>query len=351
MRNRIMKLVGGLMLVIGAASFASSPVRAQSVSEAFDRVKDSVVVVRTVEKHLPAFPGGEPLSAAGLGSGVFIDAEKAYVMTAAHVIQASEQIQVEFTSGEVINAKAIGSDQNADVALLKLEKRPLGASVAPLGDSDGATVGEQIFVVGAPLGISHTLTVGHLSARRQAKALFGGFSTAELFQTDAAVNVGNSGGPMFNMDGEVIGIVSSMITRSGGYEGLGFVITSNTARKILLEEGVRWSGMDGVYLAGETASLFHLPQRLGVLVQRVAAGSPAEKMGILGGTVEAEIGGEKIILGGDVILAVAGIKLSEEGGPEKIKAHIQKMPSSEELEITVLRGGRRVELLAAPFAK
>lgn len=350
MRNGVMQQAALLMLLVGASSIAVRPARAQSVSEAFDKVKDSVVVVRTVERHLPVFPGGEPLAAAGLGSGVFIDADKAYVMTAAHIVQTSEEIEVEFTSGEVIKAKAIGSDQGADVALLKLDKRPLKATAAPLGDSDDASVGEQIFIVGAPLGISHTLTVGHLSARRQAKALFGGFSTAELFQTDAAVNIGNSGGPMFNMKGKVIGIVSSMITRSGGYEGLGFVITSNTARTILLEEGARWTGMEGVFLAGDTARLFNLPQRLGILVQRVAAGSPAEKMGIRGGTVEAEIGGEEIILGGDVILEVAGIKLSEEGGPERIRAHIRKMSSSEELEVTVLRGGRRVELLAAPFA-
>jgi S1-C subfamily serine protease len=349
MRINVMKFAGAMILVIGALPIAARPARAQSVSEAFEKVKDSVVVVRTVEKHLPILPGGEPLTAAGLGSGVFIDAEKAYVMTAAHVIQASEAIEVEFTSGEVIRAHAISSDPSADVALLKLEKRPLEATVAPLGDSDDARVGEQIFIVGAPLGISHTLTVGHLSARRMARKLFGGFSTAELFQTDAAVNHGNSGGPMFNMDGEVIGIVSSMITRSGGYEGLGFVITSNTARQILLEEGARWSGMEGVYLSGDSARLFNVPQRLGLLVQRIAAGSPADKMGILGGTVEAQIEGEEIILGGDIILEVNGIKLSEEDGPEKIKANIRQMAPGQEMKVIVLRGGRRVELLAVPF--
>ncbi len=349
MLKHVIKLVGAMILVIVALPIATLPARAQSVSEAFEKVKDSVVVVRTVEKHLPILPGGEPLTAAGLGSGVFIDAEKAYVMTAAHVIQASEAIEVEFTSGEVIRAKAISSDPSADVALLKLEKRPLEATVAPLGDSDDASVGEQIFVVGAPLGISHTLTVGHLSARRLARKLFGGFSSAELFQTDAAVNHGNSGGPMFNMNGEVIGIVSSMITRSGGYEGLGFVVTSNTARQILLEKGARWSGMEGVFLSGDSARIFNVPQRLGILVQRVAAGSPADKMGILGGTVEAKIEGEEIILGGDIILEVNGIKLSEEDGPEKIKAHIRQMAPGQEMKVMVLRGGRRVELLAVPF--
>ena len=137
----------------------STPAAAQSVTEAFQKVKDSVVVVRTAEKTLPRTRGGAPLSAAGLGSGVFIDAGKALVMTAAHVVQTSDAIEVEFTSGEVIRARVISSEPTTDVALLKLEKRPLDAVVAPLGDSDQMAVGEQIFIVGAPLGISHTLTV------------------------------------------------------------------------------------------------------------------------------------------------------------------------------------------------
>ena len=123
---------------------------AQSVSDVFKRVKDSVVVIGTTQTEPPAVPGGKATSVGGLGSGVLID-RMGVVLTAAHVVQVAEEIQVEFTSGEVINAKAIGSDQSADVALLKLEKRPLEATVAPLGDSDGASVGEQIFIVGERL--------------------------------------------------------------------------------------------------------------------------------------------------------------------------------------------------------
>ncbi len=327
----------------------STPAAAQSVTEAFQKVKDSVVVVRTAEKTLPRTRGGAPLSAAGLGSGVFIDAGKALVMTAAHVVQTSDAIEVEFTSGEVIRARVISSEPTTDVALLKLEKRPLDAVVAPLGDSDQMAVGEQIFIVGAPLGISHTLTVGHLSARRDAKKLFGNFASAELFQTDAAVNHGNSGGPMFNMAGEVIGIVSSMISRSGGYEGLGFVITSNTARQVLLDEPTPWSGMEGYYLTGDMARVFNLPQRLGILVQRVAENSPAARMGILPGTIKAVIEDEEVILGGDIILEVGGIKLSETDGRERIRALLRELGPGEEITITVLRGGRRTDLLASPY--
>ena len=126
------------------------------------------------------------------------------------------------------------------------------------------------------------------------------------------------------MAGEVIGIVSSMISRSGGYEGLGFVITSNTARQVLLDEPTPWSGMEGYYLTGDMARVFNLPQRLGILVQRVAENSPAARMGILPGTIKAVIEDEEVILGGDIILEVGGIKLSETDGRERIRALLRE---------------------------
>jgi S1-C subfamily serine protease len=146
-------------------------------------------------------------------------------------------------------------------------------------------IGEQVFVVGAPLGITHTLTVGHLSARHKPNATFSGMLTAEFFQTDAAINRGNSGGPMFDLKGEVIGIVSSILSQSGGSDGLGFAATSNIARRLLLDEPSVWSGLDGYLLIGEAARAFNLPVgfEAGLLVQRVALGSPADQLGVRGG--------------------------------------------------------------------
>jgi S1-C subfamily serine protease len=141
------------------------------------------------------------------------------------VIQTAKQIQVEFSGGEKIHARPLASAAYADVALL----------IARLGDSD--RVREQIFIVGAPLGISHTLTVGHISARREADSLPGMFVKAELLQTDAAINPGNSGGPMFNLAGEVV-----------GYEGLGFDITSNLARKLVVDARTPWTGAERIGL-------------------------------------------------------------------------------------------------------
>src|ERR1044072_5366106 len=117
--------------------------------------------------------------------------------------------------------------------MLQMDSVPPGIMPAKLGDSDKMQVGDEIFVIGAPYGLSHTLTVGHVSAQHVAKEMVGGLSKLELFQTDTAINQGNSGGPMFNMNGEVVGLVSRILSRSGGFEGLGFAVTSNVVRKLL----------------------------------------------------------------------------------------------------------------------
>lgn len=326
------------------------PVAAESVSEVFKRVKDSVVVIQTTETGVPPVAGGAATSVGGLGSGVLID-RLGLVLTAAHVIQVAEEIQVEFTSGEVIPAKVQSSVPGADLAVLKLERPPKQAVAALLGDSDRTEVGDQIFIVGAPRGISHTLTVGHISARRVTDSLFGGMLHAEMFQTDAAINVGNSGGPMFNMAGEVVGIVSHMISQTGSYEGLGFVMTSNLARELLFQSRSLWSGFEGYTLTGEMAKIFNLPQAAGILVQRVAQRSPASRMGLQPGFVQVVIGGEPLILGGDIILQVDDIRLSDPDAMKRIRLIMSTLVPGTEVELTVLRSGRRVTLSSAPVPR
>jgi S1-C subfamily serine protease len=271
MKIRLVALLSVVLIPVPAGA-AEAP----SLSEVFKRVDDSVVVVRTREKNPLPSTMTEAASVAGLGSGVLIS-DAGEVLTAAHVVQAADEVGVEFVGGEIIRAKVISSEPAADVALLRLDRMPRGRiPVAALGDSDKVEVGEPIFVVGAPLGITHTLTAGHISARRRPKATLGGMSLAEFFQTDAAINQGNSGGPMFNMAGQVIGVVSHIISRSGGSEGLGFAVTSNLARQVLLEEKSVWSGLDGYLLSGDLARVFNLPPPgVGMLVQRIAERSPS----------------------------------------------------------------------------
>jgi S1-C subfamily serine protease len=331
-----------ISIAIVVAAIATGAPLGSPLTDVYKRVQGSVVVVETEQKAVDAELPGQVLSVGGLGSGVLIS-DDGKILTAAHVVQAADRIFVQFLSGERIPARVLYSEPAADLALLQLERKPAAAQVAAVGDSDRVEVGDEIFIVGAPLGISHSLTVGHISARRQTDDLFGGLLPTEQFQTDAVINEGNSGGPMFDMDGEVIGVVSYMISQSGGFEGLGFVITSNMATRLLLEERHVWSGFQGRVLDGDLARIFNLPQEAGVLVEIVADRSIAKALGLRGGTVKATIAKEELIVGGDVILEFMGIPV-EEAGREQIRDRVHEMKSGDEMVLKVLRGGQVIEL-------
>lgn len=319
---------------------------ADTLSKIFKKVDASVVVIRTEHEQVVTGPRRQMASLPGLGSGVLISPD-GKIMTAAHVVQTADTILVEFAGGETMPANVISSDLSADVALLQIEQAPSYAAVATLGDSDAAEVGDEVFIVGAPVGMGHTMTAGHISARRTPHTLYGGISRSEFFQTDAAINQGNSGGPMFNMSGEVIGIVNHIISKSGGFEGLGFVVTSSLARRLLLETHPFWSGVEGFLLSGTLAKMFNVPQKAGMLVQRVAANSPAAKLGLRPGTMAAVIEGEPMIVGGDIVLEVQGIPVIEEGGSYPvIRDRLTGLRQGDKITMTVLRDGRKEELSA-----
>jgi serine protease Do len=331
------------ILLIGAGRSTSRAETAQTLADVFKRVNPAVVEIHTKEAGLPPVPMGQPVSVAGLGSGVLISPD-GKILTAAHVVQTADEIEVEFLTGETLGAKVLSSEPSADVALLQLERQPRAPFVAKIGDSDAVEIGAPVFVVGAPLGASHTLTVGYISARRKPNATFSGLSRAEFFQTDAAINQGNSGGPMFNMQGEVIGIVSHILSHSGGSEGLGFAVTSRVARQ-LMEQKSFWSGLNGYTLSGDLAQVFNVPPPgVGLLVQRVAAGSPAERIGLKAGATRASIGEEDLVVGGDIILSVLGISLAEPSALTVIRQKITDLRAGDPVTVTVLRGGKVITL-------
>jgi len=337
--------------IILAALLSGSPAPAASgsvpLSQTFKRVGSAVVVVRTIER----VPGGTRFKAresraSGLGSGVLISAD-GKVLTAAHVVQTADVVGVEFASGERVEATILASDPAADIALLQVSGVPESVRAAKLGNSDETQTGDQIFVVGAPFGISRTLTVGYVSARRRPNGTFGSMESAEMFQTDAAINSGNSGGPMFNLSGEVIGIVSGIVTRSGGSEGLGFAVTSNTARRLMFAEPTVWSGIEGYLLTGDLARAFNLPDtHAGLMVQRVAQGSPAERLGLRGGNLPVNFGGEELVVGGDIVLAVEGVALGAPDAYENIRERmIEIRDRGGPLRVSVLRAGVILDLV------
>jgi len=308
----------------------------------FREVNPSVVEILTVEREVsPESYLGE-VTMPGLGSGVLID-NQGHVMTAAHVVQTADLVEVEFADGAKVTAAIVASDPARDVALIKLDSLPNNARPARLGNSDKMEVGEEIIVVGAPFGLSHTLTVGHISARHEADSDFMSEIQAEMFQTDAAINQGNSGGPMFNLRGEVIGIVSHIRSRSGGSDGLGFAITTNTAVEALINRPMVWSGMTGVLLIGPLANALNIPQDSGYLVQKVASNSPASRAGLRPSRMPIELGGQQILIGGDIILSVGEVEIAP-GMNSELEELRDRIEPDRQVVMKVLRDGKIIAL-------
>ncbi|MCA8982053.1 MAG: trypsin-like peptidase domain-containing protein [Planctomycetes bacterium] len=346
-----MKLIAPVLLAMAAACANTTRYQVDSggdvprLENVFQTVHASVVTIRTVGQSMETDAYGRLASASGVGSGVLIS-EDGRILTASHVIQTADRVQVEFPDGTALPARVISSIPSADVAMIQLEKPiPKRATVAKLGDSNDVRVGEEVFVVGAPLGITHTLTVGYVSARRAVPLSPGSRQVVELFQTDAAINPGNSGGPMFNLRGEVIGIVSHIVSESGSSAGLGFAVTSNVARELMLNRNPFWSGMDGIVVAGDLAAALNVPDgRVGLLVQRVADGSPSDRLGLHGGSIPIEVSGQSILLGGDVVLEALGLSLSEPDFDASFLGAVQDLSEGDIVSVRVLRGGRQFVL-------
>lgn len=283
---------------------------AQDYSDLFAKVNASVVVVHTFDSpdNTP-IRKGDTVSSSGIGSGVIIS-DDGRILTAAHIVQTADAVLVEFSDGEKIRANVISSEPAADLALLKLESPPENLQPAILGDSDKVKIGEEVIIISNPYGFKHTLTAGHISARYSGKELGDAFSRGEFLQTDATINRGSSGGPVFNASAEVIGIVSHLETKSGGSEGLGFLVTSNSAQKLMLEGKHIWSGITSIPITPRLATAIGYPYNYGVLVQKVSLDSPSAKAGIHGGVIPAIIDDNKILLGGDVIMMVEEVPLA-----------------------------------------
>ena len=351
-----MRIKSPFIFVLSLLTFSTIPLttNAQQLRDAFRKVSHSVVIVKT--KRVEVAPSAdEPMAIIdGLGSGVLISND-GKVLTAAHVVQTADVASVEFPDGQAIIARVIGSDVQSDLALLQLTEMPKGVAPATLGDSDKVEVGDEIFVIGAPYGISQTLSVGHLSGRHRLNRN-NQSTSVEFLQTDAAINNGNSGGPMFDIGGNVIGIVSTIMSRTGGSEGLAFATAANTAKRLFLERKPFWSGIDGLVVTGTLAKALNLPQAAGFLVQRIGEGSIGSRLGINPGTLRVTIQGTDILLGGDVILSVNNISVidprsaqslgsfTSDENYERIYNSIATLNPGDPLVVSVFREGKVMRL-------
>jgi serine protease Do len=270
------------------------------------------------------------------GSG-FIISPDGYILTNNHVVEGATKVDVHFgadadgNGGHTVSAKIIGRDPATDIALLKIDAGSDLPSV-PLGDSDRIRKGDWAIAIGNPFQFENTLTVGVISAKGRSLGLSQTTQSFENFiQTDAAINFGNSGGPLLNINGEVVGINTAI--RGGGAQGLGFATPINTAKRLLpeLKQGkvVRgYLGMGIVPVTDEAKESFHLAEARGALVQTVEPGKPAEKAGIQYGDIIVEIDGRKINTNRELI------------------DYISYLPVGSKVNITVIRNGQRKTLTA-----
>lgn len=267
----------------------------------------------------------------GLGSGVIVDANDGYIVTNSHVIDKAEDIVVTLEDGQRFNAKVIGKDPGADIAVIQIDAERL--TEIALGDSDNLRQGDFVVAIGNPFGLGQTVTSGIVSAL--GRSGLGIESYEDFIQTDASINPGNSGGALVNLRGELIGINTAIYGSGGGNIGIGFAIPVNMARQIisqLVEHGEVRRGRLGFVvqdLTPELAEAFGVARKKGVVVARVEAKSPAQKAGI------------KV---GDVITAVNGREVDNSA---QVRNEIGLLRVGSEVEIEVLRDGKTRSLTAS----
>lgn len=261
----------------------------------------------------PDFFGGEEMMPEraprkGQGSG-FIISKDGLIFTNHHVVDGADEIKVRLTDGREFNAKVLGSDAKTDIAVIKIDAKDL--PVVKIGDSNKVRVGEWVAAIGAPFGLENTVTSGIVSAKSRNLP---SDQFVPFIQTDAAVNPGNSGGPLFNMNGEVIGINSQIFSTSGGFMGLSFAIPIDLAMQIkddLVRDGHVKRGKLGVMIQSmspELAKSFGLDNAKGALIAQIEEGSAAQKGGLEEGDIVLEFAGKKIESSGDLSRAVASAK-------------------------------------------
>jgi serine protease Do len=250
-----------------------------------------------------------PAAERSLGSGVIVD-RKGYILTNNHVVDQASKVQVQLNGDPTkYNAKVIGTDEETDLAVIKIDAGNKELPVAKLGNSDGVQVGDWVLAIGSPFGLNATVTAGIISAKDRGGV---GKQFQKFLQTDAAINPGNSGGPLVDLAGEVIGINTAIITGSRGYEGVGFALPSSVAINVynqLIQQGRVTRGSIGVSFQEELGTnaitLKELGATNGVVIMGVEPGSPAEKAGLKGGDVITSVNGKSVKSGNDLVNPIA----------------------------------------------
>jgi S1-C subfamily serine protease len=278
------------------------------------------------------------------GSGFVID-RRGDIVTNDHVVQGTTNVRVGFSGGATYPAKVVGKDPSTDLAVIRVSAPSAALHPLQLADSSSVQVGDTVFAIGNPFGLDRTMTAGIVSATGRDIQAPNGQGIPNAIQTDAPINHGNSGGPLLNSSGRVIGI-NDQIESGGtvdGNVGIGFAIASSTARSIvrqLLTTGHvahAWLGIEVAPVDPQLASVVRGVPEHGVLVMKTVAGSPAAKAGLEAGTRLVTVNGESILTGGDAIVAVDGKAINT---PEQLADAVRAHKPGDELRLLVSRSGR-----------
>ena len=332
---------GATTTIQEVAAAAPQPVASTSeslsVSEVYEKAYKSVVEITTTLSQ--SSPMGGEQQGSGQGSGFVFDAQ-GHVVTNHHVVDGAQSVSVRFWDGSTYDATVVGTDPSTDLAVIKVDAPADVLAPLALGDSGSLSVGESVVALGSPFGLEGTLTSGIVSALNREMTSPNNFTISNSIQTDAAINHGNSGGPLLNAAGEVVGVNTQIKSESGGSDGIGFAIPSSTVSSIV-PQIIAGGSVEHAYLGVGVASLSEpvaaeLGVPTGAMVTEIREGTPAAQAGLRAATGSAMVAGQSYPTGGDVITAVDGAAITDGAS---LQSAIDAKRPGDTVSITYTRDG------------
>ena len=348
-------VIGGGVVLGGVAAFAK-PGNRLTIHDVYRRNAPGVVQITatSVQQVQPDPFFGNPFglpqrqSQEALGSGFVID-KAGHIITNYHVVQGASKVEVSFSNNEKVKARVVGVDPSTDIAVLQVDAHSRALTPLALGNSDTVQVGDAVVAIGNPFGLDRSITSGIVSALQRPIQAPNGFTIDHVIQTDAALNHGNSGGPLLNAQGRVIGVNAQIQTggTSDGNVGVGFAIPINTVKNVvaqLIAHGKiqhAFLGISAKQIDPNVAKLFHLPVAQGLLVDTVKAGSGAAKAGLRRSTNQVTVSGETWPLGGDIIVTADGLPTPT---IERLRDAVTAKKPGDTLKLGIVRGAKHTTL-------
>ncbi|MBW1989055.1 MAG: trypsin-like peptidase domain-containing protein [Deltaproteobacteria bacterium] len=339
--GRILAPVLCLLVLLCAASAHALSAEEENNIAVYRKASRGVVNITSITVDYDFFLN--PVPREGAGSGVIID-KRGYILTNNHVIKNARRLEVTLFDQSRYQGKLVGAYPEQDLAVIKIDAPQEVLHPVPMGDSSSLQVGQKVLAIGNPFGLGETLTTGVVSSLGRSLTGPGGERMDDLIQTDASINPGNSGGPLLDSSGNIIGINTAIFTPSGGSVGIGFAIPIDVARRIvpdLIERGYvayPWMGVSLFPLFPALARALELPVEQGVMITRVAEGSPAEAAGLSGAKRLLEVGNALLPVGGDIIVAIDEKPVAS---PQELIRLVRRKRPGDTISVIVVRKGKK----------